>query len=570
MSQEWPGTVIRTVGRSVDGAADLHVRRSVDTGPAGATTTWPIPVVVTLECYWSRRAHDGRAHETDKRSAFVNGEIYLEELVATLKEAGDRTVLEHDGVATTAADLLASTYRYARALDGLGIGRGDLVALHAPNSPDALAVRYAAHLVGAATMYLPALPEAQQRAALLEFIAPDLLIAFPETAHLLPLAATVRVAVVGCDVPGARLRLDRRAYGASSAPLPCRARPDDLAVVISSGGSTGVPKGSLRSFATYTITVTAPADPARRQLANGPLAHLTQLLVDTTLLGGGTVVLQDEVEPAATLAAIESARITDLFLVEPQLFAVIDHPDVATRDLSSLRTVVHIGASAPATLRRRARARLGAVVAHTYGASETGIVSALSPAEHDRPERLTCCGRVRPGVEVRFRRGDGSLAGPGEPGVVEVRSPQLASGYRNRPAEEAAAFVDGWYRTGDVARLDAEGYLHILGRAGDLATAPVRADGTVVTPTAVQDTLCGLPGIRYAVVVPDRDTGRWVAAVVTTATPVAPTVRTAVALAHGAEAADMLVVVPVEQMPLTEQGKPDRPAIRRLGVLAAA
>jgi hypothetical protein len=63
MSQEWPGTVIRTVGRSVDGAADLHVRRSVDTGPAGATTTWPIPVPVTLECHWSRRAHDGRAHE---------------------------------------------------------------------------------------------------------------------------------------------------------------------------------------------------------------------------------------------------------------------------------------------------------------------------------------------------------------------------------------------------------------------------------------------------------------------------------------------------------------------------
>jgi fatty-acyl-CoA synthase len=281
-------------------------------------------------------------------------------------------------------------------------------------------------------------------------------------------------------------------------------------------------------------------------------------------------VLQDEVEPAATLAAIESARITDLFLVEPQLFEVIDHPDVATRDLSSLRTVVHIGASAPATLRRRARARLGAVVAHTYGASETGIVSALSPAEHDRPGRFTCAGRVRSGVEVRFRRSDGSLAGPGEPGVVEVRSPQLASGYRNRPDEAAAAFVDGWYRTGDVARLDAEGYLYILGRAGDLATAPVRADGTVVTPTAVQDTLCGLPGIRYAVVVPDRDTGRWVAAVVTTATPVAPTVRTAVAAAHGAEAADMLVVVPVEQMPLTEQGKPDRPAIRRLGVLAAA
>ena len=500
----------------------------------------------------------------------MDGEIYLEALVATLESAGDRPVLERDGHATTGPELLASIYRYARALDGLGLGRGDLVALHAPNSPDALAVRYAAHLLGAATMYLPALPTPHQRAALVGHIAPDLLVAFPETAHLLPETAPVRVAVVGCDVPGARLRLDRRAHGVSAAPLPCRARPGDLAVVISSGGSTGVPKGSLRSFAGYTTTVATGPDPARRQLANGPLAHLTQLLVDTTLLGGGTVVLQDDVEPAATLAAIESARITDLFLVEPQLFSMIDHPDVATRDLSSLRAVVHIGASAPATLRRRAHARLGSVMAHTYGASETGIVSALPPAEYDRPERVTCAGRLRPGVEVRFRRADGTLAGPGEAGVVEVRSPQLASGYRNRPAEAAIAFVDGWYRTGDVARLDADGYLHILGRARDLTTAPVRDDGTLVTPTAVQDTLCRVPGIRYAVVVPDLDTGRWVAAVVTAAAGIGSAARAAVADEHGPAAAALLAVVPVDEVPLTEQGKPDRPTIRHLGARRVA
>jgi fatty-acyl-CoA synthase len=498
----------------------------------------------------------------------VNAEIYVEKLVAALEAAGGAAVLEREGVTTSGAELLASTYRYARALDGIGIGRGDLVALHAPNSPDALAVRYATHLLGAATMYLPALPMPQQRAALVELIAPDLLVAFPETAHLLTAGAAGRVAVVGCDVPHARLRLDRRAYAASSAPVPCRARPDDLAVLISSGGSTGVPKGSTRSFAGYTALVAGPHDPGRRQLANGPLAHLTQLLVDTTLLGGGTVVLQDGVDPAATLAAIESARITDLFLVEPQLFAVIDHPDVATRDLTSLRAVVHIGAAAPATLRRRARASLGPVVAHTYGASETGIVSALSPAEHDRPERFTCAGRLRPDVEVRFRRADGGLAGPGEAGVVEVRSPQLASGYRNRPA---TAFVDGWYRTGDVARLDAEGCLHVLGRAVDLAGAPARADGSTVTPVAVADTLCRVAGVRYAVVVPDRETGRWVAALVTSCgTGVAAAARAAVAAEHGAATADLLIVVPVDEVPLTEQGKPDRPAIRRLGARAAA
>src|SRR4029079_5786862 len=129
---------------------------------------------------------------------------------------------ERAGVTTSGAELLASTYRYARALDGIGIGRGDLVALHAPNRPEALGVRYAAHLLGAATMYLPALPEAHHRAALVELIAPDLLMRVAATTHLVPAGARGRVTVVGGAAPGARLRLNGPAPGTSAAPLPCR------------------------------------------------------------------------------------------------------------------------------------------------------------------------------------------------------------------------------------------------------------------------------------------------------------------------------------------------------------
>ncbi len=119
--------------------------------------------------------------------------------------------------------------------------------------------------------------------------------------------------------------------------------------------------------------------------------------------------------------------------VEPQLFELMDHPDIAHRDLSSLRAITHAGASAPPTLRRRARERLGAVLAHVYGASETGIVSALSPAEHDlaRPNLFSCAGGIHPGVDVRFRRNDGTLADPGETGSIQMRFPAMAGGYRN-------------------------------------------------------------------------------------------------------------------------------------------
>ena len=331
-----------------------------------------------------------------------------------------------------------------------------------------------------------------------------------------------------------------------------------MATVVTTGGTTGVPKGSWRTFEGYAAMLDGPRRADRRQLVDGALSHLSQVLVDQTLLGGGTVVLAATRGPAATLASIEARAITDLFVVEPQLADLIDHPDVATRDLSSLRTVVHIGASAPAALRRRARARLGPVVAHAYGASEIGLVSSLSPAEHDvaRPERFTCAGRIRPGVDVRFRRADGTLAGSGQPGEIEVRSAAVAAGYRNRPAEQAEGFCDGWFRTGDLGRLDDERFLHILGRVADV----VMIDGVLVTPTGMEDTLMRVADVRLASVVVDHGAHRWVAAVVAWPGAIVDPAacHAAIIAEHGGVAAEPVVIVPVDRIPVTGQGLPDR------------
>jgi fatty-acyl-CoA synthase len=481
---------------------------------------------------------------------------YIDSLVTVLAEADSRTVLRRGGTDVTGAELLAMISRYARALDGLGLGRGDLVALLAPNRPEALAVRYAAHLIGAAATYLSAPPAAGTRAKMIAQFDPRLVVVFPETARLLPAGVTAPVAAVG-PVDGVPLRLDTLAAAEPAQPLPCRAQPGDLAVIISSGGTTGVPKGSRRDFASYTacVAVAAPA-PDRRQLANGKLAYLTQVLADLTLLGGGTVVLQDHFEPAATLDAIEGERITHLFLVEPQLFTLMDDPAVPTRDLSCLRSLTHIGAIAAPVLRRRARDRLGPVIAHTYGASEIGIVSMLTPAEHDRPSRFRCAGRIQPGVEVRFRRPDGST--DPRAGAIEVRSPAMSQGYRHRPAEEAENFASGWYRTGDLGALDGEGMLQILGRASDIGL-----DATI-TPVDLQDTLCGQASVRYAVPVKDPDRQVWIAAA--EAWPdgavAVEQCRAALTQRYGHQAAASVQLFPVDRIPLTEQGKPNRPAIR--------
>ncbi|GAA4542865.1 class I adenylate-forming enzyme family protein [Pseudonocardia xishanensis] len=502
---------------------------------------------------------------------------YIADLVEVLEEAGSRPVLRCDGADTTGAALLADVRRHARALDGLGVGRGDLVALIAPNRPEALMVRYAAHLVGAAAVYLSVPPAPERRARMIAQFAPRLLVVFPETADLLPAGVEAPVASVG---EGADLRLDVLAAAESAEPFACRARPEDPAVLISSGGTTGVPKGSRRDFASYSTAVAAPVDPARRQLANGKLAYLTQILVDQTLLGGGLVVLQDHYEPVATLQAVERERITHLFLVEPQLFGLMDAPAVADHDLSSLHALVHIGAMAAPVLRRRARRNLGPVVMHTYGASEIGIVSALPPAEHDRSSRFRCAGRIVPGVDVRFRAADGTL--DPRAGAIEVRSPAMAQGYTNRPVEEAEHFVDGWYRTGDLGCLDDEDMLRILGRESDIGELGA------VTPTELQQTLCALPSVRYAVLVADPVPGDGACGVdhrrgdgacgvdhrpgVRIAAAEAwpggrvdvADCRAAVAAQYGEAVAATLQVVPVDSIPLTEQGKPNRVAIREL------
>jgi len=111
---------------------------------------------------------------------------YIEGMIESLRQAGDRPVLRWDGADTTGSQLLAAIYRYARALESLGIARGDLVAMYAPNRPESLALRYATHLLGAASVYLSAPPDPGKRAQMLVDFRPGLVVVFPETAHLLP------------------------------------------------------------------------------------------------------------------------------------------------------------------------------------------------------------------------------------------------------------------------------------------------------------------------------------------------------------------------------------------------
>ena len=478
----------------------------------------------------------------------------------------DRAASEPDAVIVadrerrlTCAEFAESVYRLARALDGAGVKRGDRVAILATISPEALAVRCAAALIGCVTMFCPNKGSDEGRRALLAQIRADALIVFPATvvaaAAVIAGGSLERVMSLGA-VPEIEVDLLAVAEAMAGDPIESRARGADADVLVSSGGTTGESKASRRNFAAYGRMVDSGPMRGRRQLICTPLAYVAQVLADQVLVGGGTVVLCERFEPGLVLETIERERITHLGLVEPGLVELIDHPDLHRRDLSSLVAITHIGADAPANLRRRLLDRAGSVLAHPYGASEAGMISVLAPPEYDvsHPELLATAGRLLPGVELRIELPDGSEAPPGREGSIVVRSAAAADGYAFDPGR--SGFSGGGYQTGDLGLLDADGYLHVRGRAADAR----EIGGRIVMPLDVANALCAHPEVRYAVAVPVGDR---FGAIVKLA-PGSLTGNGDLSAFVRDRCGDTLVpaaMLLADRIPTTEQGKPDRVAI---------
>src|SRR5258708_22609367 len=188
-------------------------------------------------------------------------DVYINLLLARLAQTCDFPVLRYKGRSIVASDFLKSIFQYARALSSIGIECGSLIAFIAPNRPEALAIRYAANLLGAATTYLSVPVSAQCRMELIAQINPALLVVFNETAHLLPDETTTRVAVIGIDLAGASLRLDELAAAQLHAPIMSLARPDDMAVFLSSRRPPIGPKCRTWSFSAPPVLVSHPPPP---------------------------------------------------------------------------------------------------------------------------------------------------------------------------------------------------------------------------------------------------------------------------------------------------------------------
>ena len=511
-------------------------------------------------------------------------------MVAALKRNATRSVLVIGDTELTGGDMAAEISRYIQAFEALGAGSGSAVGLLALNRPEVLLVIGAGQTQGWRRTALHPLGSLDDHAYVLADAGVSTLVIDPVPMFVERAVALVervdslkQVLTLG-PVPEALASTGRDVIAEAStfAPKPLVAAelpPDHVVSITYTGGTTGKPKGVIgtaRAMATMTQIQLAewewPSHP--RFLMCTPLSHAGAAFFVPTLIKGGSMVVLAKFDPAEVLRTIEEERITATMLVPSMLYALLDHPDSRTRDLSSLETVYY-GAS-PINPVRLAEAieRFGHIFAQYYGQSEAPmVITYLAKDDHpgpgEDPRRLSSCGRPSAFLRTALLGPDDKPVPPGEPGEVCVAGPLLAAGYRGLPEQTAETFRDGWLRTGDVAREDADGFWYIVDRTKDM----IVTGGFNVFPREVEDVVAEHPSVGQVGVigVPDEKWGESVTAVVVlradvdasdeAKSVVTEEIQAAVKERKGSVHAPKDVIY-ADSLPLTGLGKPDKKALR--------
>jgi acyl-CoA synthetase (AMP-forming)/AMP-acid ligase II len=411
-----------------------------------------------------------------------------------------------NGASITYSQLDTLHRRIAAGLTEAGLRKGDVLALHSPNTLAYPAVFYAATRAGATVTTVHPLATAEELATQLRDCAARWIVTI---GPLLEVARRAAELVGGiqeifvCDqAEGHRSVLD---MAASTGPEPAITTDpaEDIAVLPYSSGTTGTPKGVMlthRSIATNLAQMDPfiPLGPGDRVLAVLPFFHIYGLtaLMNGPLRRGATVVVLPRFDLEQFLGAIEKHRVNALFVAPPIVLALAKHPSVERYDLTSLEYVVSAAAPLDARLAEACSARLNLPpVRQAYGMTE------LSPGTHIVPPSATdvppgTVGKLFPSTEMRLL----SLEEPGEeaptgaPGEILIRGPQVMKGYLGRSgATDGMIDEEGWVHTGDVGRVDSGGWLFVVDRLKELIkykgfqVAPAELEALLLTHELIAD-----------------------------------------------------------------------------------
>ncbi len=345
-----------------------------------------------------------------------------------------------------------------------------------------------------------------------------------------------------------------------AAPPLARLDPEAAFNIIYSSGTTGTPKGIVQSNAMRSLHITGAKafdySPDAVTLCSTPLYSNTTLVSFLPALAwGGTVVLMPKFDTAQWLRLAERERVTHAMLVPVQYRRLLADPGFDATDLTSIRMKFCTSAPFPAELKAEVLRRMPGGVVEFFGMTEGGV-SFIFPV-HLHPDKLHTVGQPSPGHAVKLIDADGHEVEPGEPGEIVGRSPATMVGYKNHPELTAKAYwidPDGeeWLRTGDIGRLDEDGFLQLMDRAKDM----IISGGFNIYPSDIEAVLVALPGVREAAVVgvPSERWGETPVAFVVAPDADADAIRAAANAGLG-KTQRLAAVVLVDELPRSHIGK---------------
>ncbi|KWT97908.1 MULTISPECIES: AMP-binding protein [unclassified Variovorax] len=460
-----------------------------------------------------------------------------EYLRAHARERGNHPACIWYGHSMSYAELDAASDAFAARLQAIGVKKGDPVVLFLNNCPQYLAAHYGIQKIGAivcpsgplnkehelayqvndlnarvivaASSLLPVVDKVRGQSALAHVFV-------VHYADLLPQAPTL-------DVPGDLAAAQREprlvpqgcedllaVMKSGARPAPVALSMDDVALMTYTSGTTGLPKGAMLSYGNALFKTRAAADcngvaGSDVLLSIAPLYHIAGMLmgVNVPVLTGATSVLLHRFEPRSVLQAIERYRVSWWYSIAPMNVACMQVEGIEGFDLSSLRmnpvTSFGITFTEPLAAQWRGLAKNCASFEAAYGLSETHTCDTYTP--HHAP-RWGTQGIAVPGVTIRIIDPDTGADRPvGEIGEIVLTSPGSFKGYWNKPEATAATLRSGWVHTGDMGKLDADGYLTFIGRFKEM----IKVSGYSVFPEEVETILIKHPAVAQAAVIAEPD-----------------------------------------------------------------
>ena len=425
---------------------------------------------------------------------------------------GDRVALVFGEREWTYRELEEATSRAAAALLAQGLTKGDRVAAFGRNSDAYLLGFLACARAGLVHVPLNYNLTGYELEYLVTQSGSSLVLADPD---LVPRLDDLEARVPSLPLRDAEGSLLDAARSGEVPEVDVEVVDDDLAQLLYTSGTTSRPKGAMmthRSLVAEYLSCVVALDlaPDDEPLHVMPLYHSAQMHVFLLpwLAVGARSTLLEVPDPGEILARIERDGHRAFFAAPTLWVAMTNHADFAGRDLSSLRKAYYGASIMPGPVVERLRARMPDLgLYNCFGQSEMGpLCTVLRPEEH--AERPDSAGRPVLLTEMRVVDGEGRDVAPGELGEVVYRSPQLCLGYWDKPQETAEAFVDGWFHSGDLVRVDEQGYITVVDRIKDV----INSGGVLIASREVEDALFSHPAVAEAAVIGTPDE-RWVEAV---------------------------------------------------------